>query len=75
MAPKTINKAVRLVILRELDDLNLLDGMSYQQIANLFDDPTLHRSTILRDIAQLSNLRKEIGAVYKKFISKKEKII
>ena len=53
---RNVNKAQRLIILRDLQDEGLLEGRSLQEIADAFDCD-LHRSTIMRDLRDLEELR------------------
>lgn len=66
---RSVYKAARLIILLDLDDAGLLDGMSLQQIADMFNDD-LNRSTILRDLRQLPKVRSVIKAMRKKLTAK-----
>jgi len=65
--PRTLSKAARLVVLMDLDDRGLLDNLSYQKIARMFNEPGLNRSTIMRDLIELPKLREEIKKIYKHF--------
>lgn len=60
MTPSTaddrITKAARLMLLLELQERGGLDGLSYQQIADLFPAPP-NRSTIYRDVQALPRLK------------------
>lgn len=68
-----INKSARLVVLLDLDEHGFLDGISLQKIADLFDQPGLNRSTILRDIKELPAVRREINSIYSRLGWKKKK--
>lgn len=70
-----LNKSARLVVLLDMDDHGLLDGVSLQKIADLFDQPGLNRSTILRDIRELPALREEINLIYSRLGWKKKKSV
>jgi hypothetical protein len=59
-----LNKSARLVVLLDMDEHGLLDGTSLQKVADLFNQPKLNRSTILRDIKELPALREEINMIY-----------
>jgi hypothetical protein len=60
MTPSTaddrITKAARLMLLLELQERGQLDGLTLQEIANLFPAPP-NRSTIYRDMLMLPGLR------------------
>lgn len=66
---RSVYKAARLIILLDLDDAGLLDGMSLQQIADMFNDD-LNRSTILRDLRQLPKVRNVVKTMRKKLTAK-----
>jgi len=53
-----LEKSARLAVLLELDRAGLLAGRTNQQIADAFGQG-LHRSTILRDLRQLDDLKRE----------------
>ena len=55
-----LEKSARLAVLLELDRDGLLVGRSNQDIANVFGH-RLHRSTILRDLRQLAELKREVS--------------
>jgi hypothetical protein len=52
---RTLAKAARVVILFELDRSGYLEGLTLQQIADLFD--VGHRSTILRDLRIMEDVK------------------
>lgn len=59
-----LDKAARLAILMELDNQGLLDGMSYQAIADALKGPheeAVNRSTILRDLRDLDAVRAKLN--------------
>lgn len=59
-----LDKAARLAVLMELDNRGLLDGMSYQAIADALKGPNeeaVNRSTILRDLRDLDTVRAKLG--------------
>lgn len=59
-----LDKAARLAILMELDNQGLLDGMSYQAIADALKGPNeeaVNRSTILRDLRDLDAVRAKLN--------------
>lgn len=58
------NKAIRLILLMEMQKKGELEGLSYQKIGNLFSPPVI-RSTImhdLRDVEELKSALKEMAA-------------
>ena len=57
-AQARLEKSARLAVLLELDRDGLLIGRSNQEIADAFGHG-LHRSTILRDLRQLAELKRE----------------
>jgi len=59
-ADARLEKSARLAVLLELERAGLLAGRSNQDIANAFGHE-LHRSTILRDLRQLSVLKREMS--------------
>ena len=52
---RNLTKAARVVILFELDRSGYLEGLTLQQIADLFD--VGHRSTILRDLRIMEDVK------------------
>jgi hypothetical protein len=66
-----LTKAARLMILLELDERGVLDGLTLQQIADLFRDPP-NRSTILRDLRMLPQV-KTIRDEMRKHVKKNKK--
>jgi hypothetical protein len=66
---RSVYKAARLIILLDLADARLLEGLSLQQIADMFGDAP-NRSTILRDLRQLPKLRKAVAEMRKKLTAK-----
>jgi hypothetical protein len=52
----SLEKSARLIILMRAEDKGRLTGLSLQKIANLFPQPP-NRSTIMRDLRDLKNLR------------------
>jgi len=59
-AAARLEKSARLAVLLELERAGLLVGRSNQAIANAFGHG-LHRSTILRDLRQLAELKREMS--------------
>ena len=59
-AQARLEKSARLAVLLELDRAGLLAGRTNQEIADAFGQG-LHRSTILRDLRQLDDLKREAG--------------
>ena len=59
-AAARLEKSARLAVLLELEQEGLLAGRSYQEIADAFGHG-LHRSTILRDLRQLDELKREVS--------------
>ena len=59
-AAARLEKSARLAVLLELDRAGLLAGRSNQEIADVFGHG-LHRSTILRDLRQLTQLKSEVS--------------
>jgi len=57
-AQARLEKSARLAVLLELDRAGLLAGRTNQEIADAFGQG-LHRSTILRDLRQLDDLKRE----------------
>ena len=57
-AKARLEKSARLALLLELERDGLLVGRSNQEIATAFGHG-LHRSTILRDLRQLAELKRE----------------
>ncbi len=53
----SITKAVRLVILLDIDDHGGLGNRTLQEIADMFPLPRPDRSTIMRDLRELPRLR------------------
>ena len=66
---RSVYKAARLIILLDLADAGLLEGLSLQQIADMFGDAP-NRSTILRDLRQLPKLRKAVSDMRNKLTAK-----
>jgi hypothetical protein len=67
----SIEKSARLVILLELADRGNLQGLTLQQIANMF--PSVQStSTIMRDLRDVERLR-EVLASYRKTSKKRKK--
>jgi hypothetical protein len=66
-----LTKAARLMILLELQERGVLDGLTLQQIADLFHDPP-NRSTILRDLRMLPQV-KTIRNEMRKHVNKNTK--
>ena len=58
----SLEKSARLIVLMEIQDGGLLESLSLQQIANLFPDKP-HRSTIMRDLRDVAQLRKTLKAM------------
>jgi len=61
----SLEKSARLIILLRLDTLGRLEGRSLQKIADLFQIPP-SRSTIMRDLRDLENLKIVIKDMLKK---------
>ena len=59
-AAARLEKSARLAVLLELDQDGLLAGRTNQEIADAFGHG-LHRSTILRDLRQLEELKRELN--------------
>jgi len=59
-AKARLEKSARLVVLLALDRDGLLVGRSIQEIADAFGCG-LHRSTILRDLRQLAELKRAVN--------------
>ena len=55
LADRNVFKAARLIILYDLDRTGQLEGMTQQQIADLFE--VGHRSTALRDLRMLEAVK------------------
>lgn len=60
-----LTKAARLMILLEMQERGELVDLSLQKIANLFPEPKPNRSTILRDLRRLEQLKKIRDAMRK----------
>jgi hypothetical protein len=65
--PQSLSRATRLVLLMELDNHHLLDTLSLQKIADLLEIPDLNRSTVMRDLNDLPELRSKVTNARRKF--------